>query len=215
MELKVLVEANTTEEVMYREALRLGLDKDDEIVRRRLVQKYEFLNQDLATPPEPTDGALRDYFQQHQEQYRLPDRVTFTHVYFSPDTRGEDGARAAAAALGARLDAQHATRAAEQGDRFPGPSDFAAAAREDLERALGREGLAQAVFGVAIGQWSGPLRSGFGWHCVYVSAREEARPAAFAEVRERVRSDWLEAERARRNADAIAALRAHFEIMRQ
>src|SRR5579862_1905941 len=79
-QLDALVDNFIREEIFYHEALKLGLDADDEIIRRRLVQKYEFLQQDLATPAEPTEFQLLDYYNQHLDQYRRPQTVTFTHV---------------------------------------------------------------------------------------------------------------------------------------
>ena len=84
-QLDALVDAFVREEIYYREALRNGLDRNDEIVRRRLVQKYEFLQQDLAAIQEPDEVALTTWFEQHRSQYQQPARVSFTQVYFSPD----------------------------------------------------------------------------------------------------------------------------------
>lgn len=214
-QLDSLVDSFVREEIFYHEALKLGLDRDDEIIRRRLVQKYEFLQQDLATPAEPTESQLRDYYERHSEDYRRPETVTFTHVYFSPDGRGDIAAQQAAEALASSLNLQGVTRAVDQGDRFPGTYDFAGLSRDELGRVFGKEGLAQAIFTVEPNHWSPPLRSGLGWHTVYVSARQPGRQAAFEEVRRDVRRDFIEAERERRNAEALAKLRRSFEIARE
>lgn len=212
-QLDSLVESFVREEIFYHEALALGLDRDDEIIRRRLVQKYEFLQQDLAAPAEPTESQLRQFYERHLDRYRRPETVTFTHVYFSPDGRGEVAAQRAADALASRLNPQGLTRAVDQGDRFPGTYDFSALSRDELGRVFGREGLTQAVFEVEPNHWSPPLRSGLGWHTVYVSARQPSRLARFEEVRGDVRSDYIEAERNRRNAATLAKLRKRFEIV--
>ena len=214
-QLEALVDKYIDEEIFYREALKLGLDRKDEIVRRRLVQKYEFLQQDLSTPTDPTDAQLSDYYRQHLAQYQIPERVTFTQVYFSADHRGELGARTAAEALASSLNRRGITRAVEQGDRFAGPNDFTARSHQELMRVFGEEGLAHDIFGVERKRWSTPLRSGYGWHTVYVSAREPARQAAFAEVRDQLQRDCIESVRAQRNAQALASLRAQFTIERQ
>jgi parvulin-like peptidyl-prolyl isomerase len=103
----------------------------------------------------------------------------------------------------------------EEGDRFPGNSDFAAVSRDELGRVFGTEGLAEAIFSVTPHQWSTPLRSGFGWHTVYVTARQPSQEAAFGDVRQTVRLDFLDAERDRRNAEAFAKLQASFRIVRE
>src|SRR5207248_576918 len=102
-----------------------------------------------------------------------------------------------------------------QGDRFPGPSDFTALSQGELARVFGEEGLSEAIVTVESKRWSAPLRSGFGWHTVYVSARQPGRQAAFEEIAEDVRRDYIEAERDRRNAGALAKLREHFKIVRE
>ena len=111
-QLDALVDRSITEEMIYREAVQVGLDKDDEIVRRRLIQKYEFLQQDINTPTPPTDAQLVHFYAVHPELYRVPERLTFTHVYFSPDSRGASGARNAAASLSTTLNGGTSTRAA-------------------------------------------------------------------------------------------------------
>ncbi|HEX4241575.1 MAG TPA: peptidylprolyl isomerase [Steroidobacteraceae bacterium] len=213
-QLQALVDKYIDEEILYREALKLGLDREDEIVRRRLVQKYEFLQQDLSAPQRPTDAELEDHYREHAARYRVPARVTFTQTYFSTDLRGDQGARRAAQALASRLNRRGITRAVEQGDRFPGPDDFTALSAEELLRVFGEGTLTRGIFDVQAGRWSAPLRSGYGWHTVYVTAREPDRQAAFAEVRDQVERDYIESMRTMRNARALASLRAQFTIER-
>jgi peptidyl-prolyl cis-trans isomerase C len=214
-QLDSLVDQYVREEVFYHQALKLGLDHDDEIIRRRLVQKYEFLQQDLALAQDPTRAQLESFYTQHQSDYRTPERVSFTQVYFSPDLRGEEGARAAAVRTAAALNVRGVTRAVDAGDRFPGPTDYAAASGEELSRVFGKEGLAAQVFGVAPNQWSQPIRSGLGWHVVLVSEQRPARLATFAQAEDTVRRDYLESERSRHNAQMYEKLRRRFVIVRE
>lgn len=214
-QLDALVERSIDEEIAYREALRLGLDRNDEIVRRRLVQKFEFLQQDLAPPAEPARSQLQSYYQAHLARYRAPERLTFAQVYVSADRLGDAAARATVQKLGVRLDARHATQAGELGDIFPGPTNFSAVTRAEIERVFGREGLAQDIFAVEPGRWSAPLRSGFGWHSVFISARQPAAALTFEQAQERVRQDYREAEQARANARDKAELRRRYRILRE
>jgi len=213
-QLEGLVDAYTREEVFYHEALKLGLDRDDEIVRRRLVQKYEFLQQDLDLTQEPTNGELLAFYRQHLRQYRVPQKVTFTQVYFSPDTRGDEGARADAVRVAAGLRERRITRAVEEGDRFPGPSDYAALSADELVRVFGKQGLVTEIFNQTPNRWSAPIRSGLGWHLVYVTAHQAEQLATFEEVRDSVRRDYLESLQDRRNAEVYAKLRRGFAIVR-
>jgi hypothetical protein len=214
-QLDSLVDEYIREEVFYHEALKLGLDRDDEIIRRRLVQKYEFLQQDLAVEQEPSREQLKAYYGEHLGDYRTPERVTFTQVYFSPDSRGEAGARADARRVAALLRERGIDRAVDEGDRFAGPTDYSAASADELSRVFGKEGLAREIFSVPLNRWSEPIHSGLGWHIVLVSARRPPELAGFEQSEDAVRRDYLESVRARRNAQVYAQLKRHFEIVRE
>ena len=214
-QLAALVDTAITEEMSYREAIRLGLDQDDEIVRRRLIQKYEFLQQDMAASRDPTPAEIEHFYAQHLERYILPARLTFTHVYFSPDRRGDVGARDSAATIAAALNAKGLARGANEGDPYPGPADFAGVTSAEIARVFGREGLSADIASVPVGHWSSPLRSGYGWHTVYIITRNPSRQAPLDEMRGQVKQDFLETERERKNAEAIAAMRSRFQVVRE
>lgn len=212
--LDALIQARIREEVFYHEALRLGLDREDEIIRRRLVQKYEFAQQDLEVVAEPGEQTLRAFFDANAYRYQVPGAVSFSHVYFSADARGEEGARADAARVAAALAARRVSRAPDEGDPFPGPTDFARASQTELGRVFGREGLASGIFALEANRWSEPIASGLGWHIVYVNSREPARSPSFDEVREVARRDYLEAAQLKRNEEAYQRLKRGFVIER-
>lgn len=208
-----LVEQYIKEEVFYHEAMRLRLDRDDEIVRRRLVQKYEFLQQDLGAPKDPTDAELHAFYRSHAANFEVPERVTFSHVYFAVDGSSDEIAKARAERALAVLNQTGATRGPDYGDSFPGVVDYAGATSTQVRRAFGSGDLSQRVFAIAPNHWAGPFRSGFGWHLVYVTARTPASVAAFDDARDAVLSDYVEAERGKRNAEALAKLKKHFTIV--
>jgi parvulin-like peptidyl-prolyl isomerase len=214
-QLNALIDQFVKEEVFYHEALRLKLDQDDEIIRRRLVQKYEFLQQDLGTPQDPSEADLRAFYQLHTKHYEIPERLTFSHVFFSIDRSNDDGAKARAVRALAVLDREGVTRAPDDGDSFPGAVDYAGATPTQVRRAFGSSSLSDEVFKIAPGYWAGPFRSGFGWHLVYVATHEPAGVAAFDDVRDAVRRDYVDAERGTRNAEALERLKAHFTIVRE
>ena len=117
-ELRGLIEGHVREEVLYREALAMGLDQDDAIVRRRLAQKLEFLIVDAAVPQQRDEASLRTWFDTNRQRYLESARLSFSHVYFNPDRRGpavEPDARAVLAALGS---SEPPASAALRGDRF-------------------------------------------------------------------------------------------------
>ena len=98
-ELDAMVENKVQEEILYREALAMGLDKDDEIVKRRMAQKMQFLAEDVAAAREPSTDELRIWFAKNADKFALPKRVSFRHLYFSPDRRGNGAHEDAAKAL--------------------------------------------------------------------------------------------------------------------
>jgi len=211
-ELQALVDGRIREEVFYREALALGLDRDDTIVRRRLAQKLDFLVADSAVPPQPDEAALAAYFENNRERYREPARLSFVHVYFSSDRRGARAAAEAEAVL-KRLRATKgmSRNAPALGDRFMLGYDYAAKGTDELARDFG-QAFADAIEKLPVGEWSGPVASGYGIHLVYVSAREEAHIPPLAKVRERVAADWLTDQRKAANERVYQRLRARYEI---
>ena len=164
-ELDRLVEDFVREEVLYREALALELDLADLVVRRRLVQKMEVLA--FADSAPLGDGGVMGYFLAHREDYRLPERVSFAHVFFSTAARG---GRAAADARGelTGLRRAGAAGAAGVGDPPVVASPVTAAERRQVADRFGAE-FADAVFALEPGTWAGPVASAHGQHLVLVS----------------------------------------------
>ena len=214
-QLQSLIDRYIQEEVFYREALKLKLGDNDEIVRRRLVQKYEFLQQDMGAPQSPTDAQLKAYFESHEGQYQIPERVTFSQVYFSVDRAGEAAAQARALRVLKLLEARGVTRAPELGDSFPGAADYAEVTPTQVRRAFGSGSLDDELFELSPGHWAGPFRSGLGWHLVYVTARASASLPGFDEARDRVERDYTDSARATRSAEASARLKARYAIERE
>jgi parvulin-like peptidyl-prolyl isomerase len=212
-QLRHLVDARVREEILYREALALGLDQDDTIVRRRLAQKMEFLFEDVAALREPGEDELRAWFGSHAERFALPARASFRHVYFSPDRRGERAREDAAQAL-AKLarEPADAPAAATLGDPFMFQDYYGDRALDEVARSFG-PGFAQALFQLAPGAWAGPLESGYGWHLVWIDDLTPARVPDFVEVAADVRSEWLEEQRAEIRARAFAEMRARYEVV--
>lgn len=212
-ELEVLTEAHIREEVLYREALALGLDNDDTIVRRRMAQKMEFLVADVAVPTEPDEAELRAYFKANQERYREPVKLSFTHIYFNPDRRGSGTQTDAEAELD-RLQAakQPPRRAGDLGDRFMLAHEYVKKGAPEIARDFGAT-FAQRLVELEPGAWQGPVASGYGLHLVYISDRAESRLPDFATVRERVKNDFLIDKRRQVNELAYRRLRERYEIV--
>lgn len=214
-QLEWLIERHVRDEVLYREGLALGLGEGDEVVRRRIVQKMEFLSEDEGPAAAPTAAELHAFYEAHAERYRSAARLSFTHLYFSPDVGGDEAARQRAVQSLARLRARPGTGAEAAADPFWDREHLERVDRLEVERVFGRSELAARVFELPAGSWSGPLRSGFGWHLVRVDAQEAPRLAPLAEVEPELRADWQEDQRARRKREAFERLMRGYWIVRE
>jgi hypothetical protein len=193
-ELDGLVEDSIREEVLYREALAMRLDKDDTIVRRRMRQKLEFLTEDTAAAAPSTDADLQGWLDMHPDKFRVEPTLAFSQVYLNA-THAGDNASAAASKVLAQLDsAGESVAAAELGDTTMLPHQFPLSRVDEIASVFGDE-FARRVAQLEGGRWIGPIQSGYGWHIVYVSERTEGRPKPLSEVRDAVQRDWLAARR--------------------
>jgi PPIC-type PPIASE domain len=208
-EIDGLIADHIKEEILYREALALGLDTDDIVIRRRLRQKMEFISEDVAPPAEPTEAELQVFLAEHPDRFREPSRISFAQVYLSPDRRGED-AWGDAERLLVALDAGESDPAAS-GDPFLLEQDYRDLATHDVERLFGG-GFAARIAELPLGRWSGPVESGYGLHLVLVRERTPAEQPALAEVREEVANEWRAARREEANRAFYDGLRANYEV---
>lgn len=211
-QLQSLTDHYVRQQIFVREGQALGLDKGDEIVERRVAQKFEFIQQDLGVPDNPNDTTLRRWYERHRLQYLTGPRVTVSQVYFSPDRDGESAARGRAQHTLARLKVDRATRAPTLGDAFPGPSDVGPLSHDDAVRIFGDSVLTTTLFNLPVGSWSAPLRSGYGWHLVYVSHRLPPYVPSFEEIHGRVADDYRDEQRRILNAQQYEKLRSKYHI---
>jgi peptidyl-prolyl cis-trans isomerase C len=208
-EMRALVDQKVREEILSREAVALGLDKDDEMIRRRLAQKMDFLAADMAALQDPSEAELRAWFAQNSGRFALPPRASFRHLYFSFD-RGP-GAQDAAAAAFARLAGEPAAAAAAA-DPFMFRDYYGDRTPEQIAKEFGPD-FAKAVFRLEPGAWRGPIRSGYGWHLVFVDATEPGHIPAFEEVEPDVRSAWLDQKQRELKRIAFEAMRARYTVV--
>jgi hypothetical protein len=192
-QMRDLAQQEATQRILVREAMALGLDRDDEIIARRLAQKMDFLLADLATLDEPAEEELRAWYDGNLDLFAIPPRVSFRHLYFAQDARGPDGARADAEALLPTLAGTGPDDPGLRGlaDRFMFRDYYGGKSPVDVAKEFG-PGFAEAIFTLKAGAWSGPIRSGYGWHLVWVDALEPGHAADFEIIRETVRSAWLD-----------------------
>ncbi len=201
-ELSGLLEQFIREEIYFREAQRLGLDDNDTIVRRRMVQKLTFLTEDIATAAPLEADQLRDFYNAHQDDYRTPERTSFKHRYFSVDRRNT-----------AYEDAQAAlTDTSLSGDPFMLQREYAQRSDREIRDLFGTEFAAALAALEPADAWQGPLRSAYGWHVVWITERADAALPAYETVAERVAADAQQAARKQANETFYEALRARYDI---
>ena len=208
-ELSGLVTAFLKEELLAREARAMGLDENDTVVRRRLAQKMEFLVQDTSRLAEPAEDVLRSFHAAHAELFQADGRVSFTHVFFSPDQR-KDAAADARAALAAL--ARGGANAAQLGDRMLLEAELRDADTQAVASQFGRE-FANAVFALKPGAWSGPLESGYGLHLVRVSELKPGARRDFAEVKPQVLDRWHEQHQRENSEKYFAGLLKKYDVV--
>lgn len=190
------------EEALYRRALELGLDRSDTVVRRRLIQRMRFLVEDTTPVVEPDDAELRAWVAAHAADYEEPVRLTFEHLFFSRGKRGSNIARDAQAA------ARQLTKTPEvsvDADPFPRGALLREQTPASIARSFGAA-FADRLTGLPVGGWHGPIESSYGLHLARVTSRTEAAMPSFEAIRERVRADWVYAERHRLNREAVDRL---------
>ncbi len=213
-QLRRLAEQRATQRILAREAAAFGLDRDDDVIERRLAQKMDFLLADLSQLNPPTRDELADWYAAHAAQFTLPARVSFRHVYFSPDGRGTAAAEAAAAAaLPAIAGLPPSSPAlAGVGDRFMFQDYYGGRSSETVTKEFG-SAFAAALFAEPPGAWVGPIQSGYGWHLVYIDSLEPARVPALDEIEADVSAAWTDARYKEIRARAEADMRARYTVV--
>jgi len=204
-ELDGLIDDFVTEEILYREALELGLDRNDLVIRRRLRQKMEFLAQDL-TDPTADDEQLRSYLADNPERFSEPERWSFRQIFLDPQREGEGRAEELLARLRANPDDADAA-----GDPTLLPRSLERASAREIEGTFG-EGFARALAGLDVGDWSGPHVSSYGLHLVRVREREAGRLPSLDEIRPVVEREWSTEQRRELNERFERGLRERYEI---
>jgi peptidyl-prolyl cis-trans isomerase C len=211
-QIEALIAAYVREEIFVREAVALHLDQDDEIIRRRLAQKYEFLRTDLGVAELPDADTLAHWYAVNRQRYLLPPRVALSQVYFAVDAARPEAARQRALGVEVRLRQSQAVRAPELGDAFPGPTEERGLTPNQAVQLFGDSELSDALFRLPPGIWSGPYRSGYGWHLVYLTERLPESLPSLPEVRDRVIADYLDERRAAADAERFAMLRTQYHV---
>jgi hypothetical protein len=212
-ELRNLVEERVREEILYREAIALGFDRGDTIVKRRMAQKMEFLSDDVSDLREPTLEELKSWYAKNGSEFATPARITFRHVYFSPDKRGAQAQAAAQQALEKIDKTGDPAKAMTLGDRFMFQDFYADSTSDQMANVFGTK-FAEALVNLKTGSWNGPIESGLGWHLVWVESIVPKSVPVFEEVDLKdIKSQWLSAQRLETKRRLFTAMRERYEIV--
>lgn len=209
-ELKGLIDDFVKEEIYNREALLLGLDKDDTVIRRRLRQKMEFLVDAEVDAITPADTELQSYLEAHPDQFRIQPMIAFEQIYLSPAKRG-DRIEAEAQAMLDQLQGNAQADPTKLGDQTLLPSMLPLTASATINQSFG-DRFAEALEKLPDNQWSGPLPSSYGLHLVRVLERREGRSPALDEVRGAVAREWSNAKRKALEAERIETLLKRYDV---
>jgi parvulin-like peptidyl-prolyl isomerase len=206
-----LIDGRVKEEVFYREGVKMGLDKDDTIVRRRMQQRMEFLLEPSAEELTPKEGELEDYLKAHADKFRAPEKLMFRQIFF--DSSGStDGAVGRAKEARAMLVAESsASEEAFAGDPtlLPGSMDLTDA--DIVATTFGKE-FVEGLQSAPHGQWVGPVNSPFGIHLVFVERKVAGHTPLLEDVKAEVRLDWESARRKEIANKRYADMRKQYDV---
>ena len=199
-ELDGMIREHIKDEIYFREAVRLGLDSDDPIIRRRLRTKMEFLATAEVENSVPADAELKRYYSANRARYAADPAYSFDQRYYGEN---ETKARAAVEALNAGQSPPVLL--------IPLPAAMEKASSSDIDREFG-DGFATNLRSLPIARWSGPVRSGYGWHAVRVLAAQATTVTPLAEIAQQVTNDWRAETKTKREATAYQTLLDGYDI---
>ncbi len=206
-ELKNLIDAHIKDEVFYREALALGLDRNDIIVRRRMRQKLEFLQEDVTPLPQPTEAELKAYYTAHKDRFKTDHILSFEQVVVSSKKLSADNQQLTEAL--SRLQNDRQPKSINRSDLLP------ISIKQETEKSILTtfgDGFVRQISDLPLQKWHGPVYSGFGTHVVKVSLNQAPTPLAFEQAKQRVLADYMEHQRTQAQAEYYKKLRSRYHI---
>ena len=210
-----LVDDYARDEVLFREAMALNLDNNDQIIRRRLIQKMDYLAQGFYDEAEPlTEQDLRDYYADNQQAYKKAAEATFTHVFISMQNRPSEEAQAMANKLLGQLNAEQVPfeNASRYGERFLYNRNYVNREDDEIGSHFGQS-FQETLFALnTAGQWQGPVQSSYGWHLVLLVKNAAAYLPEFEEISSAVFADAQRQQQREVKRQAIDKLMAKYQI---
>jgi peptidyl-prolyl cis-trans isomerase C len=213
-QLDAMIENYIREEISYREAKKMGLDKDDEIIRRRLSQKFDFLQTDISQTNSPSEEDLKQFYLKNPSLFETDETVSFSHIYFSTDHSTDSVAKQRALTALQQLRKSGLQHAPEKGDHFALQYDYTDQAPVDIRQNFGDKSILDTLFKAPVGNWAGPAQSGYGWHLLYISNRKPATRIPFASIKDEVKVKFLDARNAEQNKKLFDRLSKKYIVNR-
>ena len=210
--LENLIQDYIISEVLYREALSLNLDHNDEIIKRRLRQKYEFLAEDLADLSGPSQDDLIEYYNENKDKYFASKSFTFFQFYINPDIHASPGLRANS--LYSEIKNKLPSETSDFGDTFFLDHFHNEKNKVDVAKEFGIE-FSEALFDNDKQGWTEPIRSGYGYHIVYIDEIKERVLIDFEDVEEKVIQDWKSDNRALVQRQLLKDLQEKYTVLRK
>lgn len=210
-ELQPLIEEEIQTEVEFREGQALGLDRDDEIIRRRIRQKLEFMTEDVLDQAQPSDAVLQAYLDQHRDRFGAGPSFVFSQIYLDPTRHGHHLAADIERLLARLNSGDGRLDYGADSDTLPAPNDFEATALPDVTAMFGPD-FAAALPKQVVGKWAGPVHSGYGMHLVLVRQVNAGKPPELAQVRDKVLREYRAEHRVEANQEAYRKMRAKYDI---
>lgn len=211
-ELRGLIDAYVKEEIYYREAIKIGLDRDDTLIRRRMQQKMEFLSEPSDDQLAASDAALEEFYQANHTEFRIEPKVEFQQVLIDPEEGGEPAAVRAEQLLRQLHDSPPDVDASELGDATLLPYGTPLSSVTSIGNAFG-EDFAKKLETLPVDEWTGPITSPFGLHLVRITDRRDERLPPLTEIRKAVEQKWRTQERDRYRRGEYDRLRANYEVV--
>lgn len=208
-ELKSLVDLNIKQEIFYQEALKMNLDHNDEIIKRRLAQKMQFLSNDLAAISEPTDEELKKFYDANFENYLSPPMLSFYQIIFSPDNRKDPKNDAEQTLL--KFKEVSFEEMKNKGDALPFPFYFENQDANEINRQLGMQ-FSETLESLKTDTWTGPIQSGFGYHLIYITDKTASQKPDFADVKKELLRDLEYQNQKNLNEQLLRELKKNYKI---
>jgi len=213
-ELQTFLYEHIREEILFREARAMGLEKDDVIIKRRMVQKIEFLTNDLLDPPASSEEEIKQYFDQHIDSYVIPGKIDFIHIYFNRDNQESGEVRSLAEKVKGQLNALDEIPKDYylKGDQFMLPYSFSSYTKNDVSANFGNYELSGELFNIEAGEWYGPFLSSFGFHLVYITQKRPPEIPELESVSDQIDQEIIHEKRTEANDDYMAELMKNYTI---